>query len=510
VSDEKLSELLGLQAEHPELDFKQIIDPGTTRGLIQLARHVGAMSVAGGYLVGGVDDHAVPTGAMDGFDARLFDEAALTSKLRRYLPDSVAIRSRVTQRDDHIVVVIYVAPHPNGYAIFLTDGQFRDARGRDSIAFRAGEAFWRDGTSSVRISQTGMEQVISRRISAAKSEWMEEQQAIRRREREEMEAGNNARNLAMAPLGTLHFGLAADELRLAVLEILRAGDRIALLHLLNDAKGRASLAASQEDTSQLVNLLDKIAVLATDAIQFGEDDLFSRLVALLARIYSMPLGPHDDLRFGMTTSISPKERAPGIFLAVIERIYSLGALAVRLNRWEDIRILTLQRPERMDNYWKNWLRHALTMGSRAGHFEENTDSGQTVQVSLLTRVAAVIDQVPALHPDTSDSEAILTSLTQFDFLANLTAIDGTGSLDTSVYYTNWARFRQERIQSIADRVLAEPELRQAIFRDHGDAFLAKAFSKVGEMARTEGFRYDGFRSWEHTPVGTFISAEVGE
>jgi hypothetical protein len=38
-------------------------------------------------------------------------------------------------------------------------------------------------------------------------------------------------------------------------------------------------------------------------------------------------------------------------------------------------------------------------------------------------------------------DAILTSLAQFDLLANLAAIDGSGSLDSSVFFTNWARFR---------------------------------------------------------------------
>ncbi len=508
ATDEKLAELLDLQVEQPELDFKRMISPGTTDGLVELAKDVGSMSVLGGYLVGGVDDQGVPTGEMDGCDPKLFDEATLAPKLRKYLPDPVTIRPRVTERDGHTVVLIYVAPHPNGYAIFHTDGQYRNAKGKDEIAFRTGEAFWRDGTRSVRIWQAGMEQIIARRIAAAKGEWIEEQQVIRRREREELETGYAARDLARAPLGTLHFGLPTSELQVAVLELLRAGDQIALQHLLNDAITRATTAVESDDEDELAGLLDKVAALGAAFLEHKQDEFFARIVEIFSAIYSLPLGPHDDRRFGMSTGISPEERAPRIFLAVIERIYALGALAVRLRRWEAIRTLTLQHPERVDDYWKNWLRHALTMGSRAKQLEQRGDNGQTIVTSLLTRAATMIEHEPALHPDTSDGDAILTSLAQFDLLANLAAIDGSGSVDSSVFFTNWARFRQERIQPVADRIVSDPELRHAIFRERNDEDLALAFQKIGEMAHSEAMRYDGFWGWGNTPVGDFIEANT--
>ena len=55
VSDEKLSELLALQTEYPELDLKATIDLTSTRDVVELAKDVGAMQVGGGYIVIGVD-----------------------------------------------------------------------------------------------------------------------------------------------------------------------------------------------------------------------------------------------------------------------------------------------------------------------------------------------------------------------------------------------------------------------------------------------------------------------
>jgi hypothetical protein len=513
VTDEKLAELLDLQTEHPMLDFKEIIDLTTTSGVVELAKDVGAFQVAGGYLIGGVDGHGIPTGQMDGCDPQLFDSANLVPKLAQFLPEPLTIHSRVTEWKGHTVVILYIAPHPDGYAVFKSVGQYPRPGGKPGemkVVFREGEIFWRDGTRSVRISQQGLREVISRQIAAAKTEWMEELQELRRREREAMEAGYAGRELAKAPLGTMNLGASADELRVAVLELIRANDQVGLLYLLNDARPRATSAIERDEIeTELAELLDKLASIAAAALEYEQDELLSRVIGLFAQIYSLPLGPHDDRRFSVSTGIGADEKGPRVFLEVLERVYGLGALAVRLGRWEAVRELTLQTPERIDDYWTNWLRHGLTMATRAQRLTQKRDDGQTVEVSLLTLAAQVVERVQSLHPDTNDQDAILTSLAQFDFLSNLVAIDGSGKLDdygSGVFYTNWARFRQERVQPVADRVVSDNAVRQAIFRDHDDDDLAVALREVGKMARQEGIRYDGFWGWDRTPVGEFLEA----
>lgn len=69
-----------------------------------------------------------------------------------------------------------------------------------TVVFREGEIFWRDGTSSVRISQAGLRAVVDAQVASAKAAWMEEQQELRRRDREEVEAGYEGRSLARARL----------------------------------------------------------------------------------------------------------------------------------------------------------------------------------------------------------------------------------------------------------------------------------------------------------------------
>jgi hypothetical protein len=199
ASDEKLAELLGWQTEYPELDYKRAFDVTSKEGLVEFVKDVCAFQVLGGYIVGGVDGHGVSTGEMDGVNPKLFDEASLTPKCEKYLPQPLEIRSRVLKRDGHDVVLIFIGRHPNGYAIFRTDGVYKKKSGKDYIAFRAGDSYWRNGTRSERISQQGMEAIIERRLAEAKETWLQEQQEIRRRERAEIEAAYETRRVADAP-----------------------------------------------------------------------------------------------------------------------------------------------------------------------------------------------------------------------------------------------------------------------------------------------------------------------
>jgi hypothetical protein len=510
VTDEKLAELLALQTEHQMLDFKKVIDLTGKPGLVELAKDVGAFQVAGGYIIGGVDGHGVPNGEMDSCDARLFDEANLVPKLHQYLPEPLTIHSRVTKWKKHTIVILYVEANPDGYAVFKGDGQYAKPGGKAGemkVVFREGEVFWRNGTRSERISQQGLREVILRQVAAAKKGWIAEQQELRRREREELDAGYAGRDLAKAPLGTVNFGVSSDELRIAVLELVRAGDQVALKHLLNDARARAADAIGRDQIeSELGDLLDKLAAIAAVGLEYEQPELLEGVISVFSEIYSLPLGPHDDRMFSLSTGISPTEKAPRVFLEVLERVYAVGALAVRLKRWDAIRQLTLEMPDRLDDYWRNWLRHGQVMAGRSQHFVKTNESGQQVEISMLTLAAQVVERQLALRPDTDDQDAILTSLAQFDMLSNLAAIDAARSTDSAVYWPNWSRFRQDRIQPVADTLATDPEFRKEIFRG-SDRDLAGALLAVGRSAHSAAIQYDGFWGWqEGTPVGDFILA----
>jgi hypothetical protein len=117
-------------------------------------------------------------------------------------------------------------------------------------------------------------------------------------------------------------------------------------------------------------LLDKLACLAATFLDYDQAEWLERTVDVLRTIYSMPASEVEATQFEYATQISPGALAPRVWLQIIERVSALGALAVRRERWSAVRLLTLQRPDRLPDNHKNWLRHALTMASRAHQLHE--------------------------------------------------------------------------------------------------------------------------------------------
>ena len=510
VSYEKLRELLALQTEYPELDFKELIELDAPGGVVELAKDAGAMQVRGGYIVGGVDGHGKPTGRMDKIDARRFDEASLRPALLRYLPEPLVIRSCRLDHDGHVVVLIYIGRNPLGCAIFHTDGEY-EKDGRKVVTFRKGDVFWRAGTSSERLSQHGLQEIIEHRVEAEKAAWLEEQQLIRRGEQADLQAAYESRRVAEAPLGALSFDLDAVALTAAALEAIRANDIIAVRHLLLDGlnRARSSITRGEIDT-ELADNLDKFACLASVFLTYDQPAWFERVVEILAEIYSLGYGDEDGRRLGYSSSINSTERAPQVWLAVIERVLAIGALAVRQHNWAAVRTLSLQRPEKLDTYYGSWLRHGLTMASRAQHLVEQKGD-QKIQLSLLSLTRTIIDRLACLRPSdglcppqATTCSPFRIGLAQFDALSALAVIAAVRDVDDRSWYPNFARFRQDRVQPAFDRLIKNEEMRKILF-PLGDTELAEALNAIAKQAHREAIMYDGFMGFDHTPVAEWLA-----
>jgi hypothetical protein len=150
VTRDKLVELLAVQTELPELDYKRECNLSTAGGLVALTKDIGAMSILGGYLVVGADDHGNAVG-LPGGQASLFDQATLSAKIAKYLSSGVDVRSGVHELDDgtgpRAVALVWVGPHPDGWCVFTRNGDYTEA-GKTKIAFRVGEVYARHGTRS--------------------------------------------------------------------------------------------------------------------------------------------------------------------------------------------------------------------------------------------------------------------------------------------------------------------------------------------------------------------------
>ncbi|CRK59306.1 hypothetical protein [Alloactinosynnema sp. L-07] len=500
VNREKLRELLALETEYPTLDFKSGCDLGEKREQVEVAKDVGAMSVRGGFLVIGVDGQGKPTGNMTVEQAKLFDEARLRPRLLKWLPDTLELYSQAHEVDGNRVVVVHVAPNPAGCAIFRADGQYDQPGKAPKVVFREGEVFYRDGTQSVRLNHQGLEQVIRQRVDRERGRWEAERAESYRRLADELRVGAAGQHVAQGPTVEFNLALEPDVLVEAAIELLRANDDIPLRRLLSRAVPDLRDLFRSGNEESVTGQIDRLTCLAATFLELGRHEWFKQVLDTLVSIYG--------IGFENEAPIvnAPPRRSAALWLALIERVLALGSLAVRRSDWQAVRDLVARRHPDMHGMYTTWLRHAMTMASRA-ELLTTRDGGEDVFDSLLSRARNVVRHLEWLRPDVEpEDEKVLTGLTQFDFLADLVAM--ADSNNNSGIFPNFARFYAERTQPAAQRLLREPTMRTIIYPGD-DQHLAAALRTIDREARQAGFHYDGWDGYTQD-VNTFIREHTAD
>ena len=494
VNREKLRELLALETEYPTLDFKSGCDLGEKRYQVELAKDVGAMSVRGGFLVVGVDGQGKPMGDLTIEQAKLFDEARLRPRLLKWLPDTLEICSQSHEVDGYHVVLVHVAPNTAGCAFFRADGQYDQPGKASKVVFREGDVFYRDGTQSVRLNHQGLEQVIRQRVEYERGRWEAERAESYRRLADELRAGAAGQEVAQGPAVEFNLALEPAVLVEAAIELLRAADDIPIRRLLSRAVPDLRTMFRSGDEEGAAGLLDRLTCLAATFLELDRREWFQQVVKTLVSIYGV--GFENELPI---VNAPPRQSAV-LWLAIIERVVALGSLAVRRDDWWAVRELVARRAPDMHTIYTTWLRHAMTMASRAELFTSRDDS-QEVLDSVLSLARNTVRRLGCLRPDVGpEDENILTGLTQFDFLAGLVAMaDSDNKAGT---FPNFARFYALRTQPAAQRLLREPEIREIIYPGD-DHHFADALHMIDREAQRAGFRYDGWEGYTQD-VNAFI------
>lgn len=146
VDAEALAQLLALGGERDWLDYKRQCDLSETRDVVEIVKDMGAMMMTGGYLIIGADDQGEPSGEPEHLD--LFDTAKLHAKVAKYISGPFELRAGIHQHQGQSFALIYVAPHPDGFCVFTTSGNYTEPGKGQRQAFKAGEVYVRHGTSS--------------------------------------------------------------------------------------------------------------------------------------------------------------------------------------------------------------------------------------------------------------------------------------------------------------------------------------------------------------------------
>lgn len=513
VTEDQLKLLLDQQSETEILDYKSELDlvdkAKKSRAQVELAKDVAALlSGSGGHLVIGADESGTPTGLLSAAQVAQLDESRLRKRLEKFIPEGFEIRVASHKIDGTLVALIHVSPHPDGLVVMKSDGIYLDGE-KERAVFREGDIFIRRGTESRRLGQAELR----RYLAAARRRVEEEARAEALRSvAPVIELSQRAEAVAAGAADRLTWDLDRQTLVSAVTEQVRRDDEVPLRLLIESAPAQASriltpkpgedpgeLDSNQDAArTELSALLDKIAALAARGLVLRSDTLFEMALEALRSIYDGVADQYGRERHDLM--LAPAEA----WLALIERVYALGALAVRKRRWRAVTELALQRPEVLREYrYRSWLRHAHVMAARAKLLRD--PEAERVGASLLQMALAHIVSTPELRPDYEpDDDRLLSSLAQFDILANLAATSTAGSVQSAGVYPHFRRFFGFRSDPAVVALLENEDARREIYPSD-DADLAQALRDLGQIGSGEFFYVNGWDEYEDDRIRSFLA-----
>ncbi len=491
---EKLKELLG-NPEQTHLDLKASVDLSSAADRLKFVKDAVTMASRpeGGYTGIGVNDAGnpcMPIGTIA--DRARFDGSRVGALIRGYVEASVHVVVEIHELGSDEIVVVCVR-NPDGLPIpFNKDGQHPGpARGdRDVTVFRKGEIFVREGAENVPIRYAHWADLLSSYTKGIREQANEAALSMLR----EVLTGPHG---APGDTGGIPLLMDMDETTFAA-------TAIRLLETGNDVRLRQFLRALSPSIGATVDLtafrdaVDRWAIFCAQALHFERPDLADEAIDKLVEAYQ---------------ALHIDEDATHRRLIIVERIYVVGSLAVRLGSWETVRSLVLRpvpgNAYEPDYVYSSWIRAAQVYASRAG-LTEDPRGGY-----LLSAARELMVEHPAMRPDLPDgvapprekvthSDAALNSLCQFDLVyCVVVAALGTGQ---SVGYPSSAAFDEDRAEPIAQKMVADAAMRQRLLPEATDTDVAAALEATYARAIRESANNYGGRWWAMPPsVDAFVA-----
>ena len=491
AGDEKLRQLLAEGHESPSLDYKSTVDLSVHHDVVELVKDLAAMraEALGGYIVVGAADDGTPTdGLSDDRKAALFDEATLRGKVGKYLSEPLQLLAGLHVVDGHRYACVYVGPTERGFEVLRLEGT-HDKK----TVFQAGDVFVRRGTASVRWNAADAEERLQRFARRQREEWRRE---IREDLREIFNAGEAGQRVARGPAGAYTWQLDAETFGAATLELLRSNDDIPIRRFLLQSPGELSRLRSEGRDEDVSVVLDRTACVAALGVELQRPEWLKLSATTLTQAYELGMDGE-----GLSRPEDP--RNVGLWLAILARVYGLGALAVRLHDWSSVRALAVARPagRDFDTYWQSWLRHAQVQAYRANILDQQT--------GVLATAHNEIRRLECLRPDVAEGdERVLSSLCQFDLLAAVAVSSARRRIDSSSYYTNFAPYYPSRSLPAVRRLLEDGDARRAIAGDLTDTQLAIVLQVLFVTAAKEGRLLGGWHGVDEPLISSFLQEHL--
>lgn len=488
---EKLKELLG-NPEQTHLDLKASVDLTNAADKLKFVKDAVTMASRpeGGYILMGVDDAGapcLPVGTIT--DRARFDGSRVGALIRSYVEAAVHVVVEIHELANHEIVVIYVR-NPDGLPVpFNKDGQHPGpaAGDKDVTVFRKGEIFVREGAENVPIRYAHWADLLSFYTRGIRDQSTEAALSMLR---EVVTGRDSAAGNAGVPL------LAdMDETTFAAtaVRLLEAGNDVRLRQFLRTVSRSTGAAV---DLAAFADAVDRWAIFCAQTLHFERPDLTDEAIGKLVESYQgLGIGADDDRRR----------------LMIVERIYVVGSLAVRLGAWDTVRSLAL-RPVPGNAFepgyiYSSWIRAAQVYASRAGLTADPRGD------YLLSAARELMVEHPAMRPDLNDAavppgeaaplDPALNSLCEFD-LAYCIVVAALGT-DRSSGYPSSAAFDEDRAKPVAQKIVADPEMRHRLLPEVDDPAVADALFRTYDLAIRQSASSYGTRWWAMPPsVDAFV------
>jgi len=265
---------------------------------------------------------------------------------------------------------------------------------------------------------------------------------------------------------------AADLIR----ELLEAGNTTRVNIYLSAVTNALLPGMEAGDEPKLNDALDRITDLAAVSLSYAStEEPVARAIDALHEAFDH--GVHT--RGGVNRF--PREQ---LWVATLARARAVGALAVRLRRWQSARLLVSHRADPQESrIWQMWFRLGDVWASRSRLYVSGNNVLESSRVPLRLAAGHAL-RLPTLRPDALDDEsALITSLCQFDFVTNLVAIwEAPADLPREAAFPYFAAWEGERVRPTAERLISDPNCRGALLPGADDRRLADLLRQVSDHA----------------------------
>lgn len=520
VDLDKLRELLRTGAEQEALDFKATInfdDPGDQ---VELVKDLVAMMSLpeGGYIIIGVDNDGRYAAGHAPIKKSLFDSAILLQKLTAYVDGRVNIVSQVHDVElpdgsPWQIALIFAGPPPNLLPLVIKkQGEYERTGGKNKvIAFRIGQVLVREGTTTSKLRAEFWPRLLERYVESVREDTRKNIDAlvsrivgsIRDQEADVRSSPSDGRRPTAVPtpidveMDVQTFAIAADAL-------IETGSLPRLDRFLMQAGAQLRQSAASGHYMPGRGILDRIFILATSAVLYGNHDQLDRIMRVLFDYYRAIPQIAD-----ATSNTAPHEKQSAtIWFDVLSRLYLLGALAFRQNKWSALRSIVLRRFKVHENFsYASWLRHAITSAARAEVLNDNRSDNRGAPV--ISRAIQIANEVPELRPDLPGPDnlyaRLVNSLCEFDVIWCVLAQSVTDRPDATDFYPSSSELDQEHANGAFVLLADDDEARRTLFPDKSDQEVGSAMLYVYSRAFRQAMNHPGW--WDRLPSAAALWAE---